>query len=395
MSGKQSQSNNTANDSGKQHQLITELKSSKELLEKKLDFLQKKVEILDQQRGSLADVTEKMNMIAKLSREINALEFERIVDVCVNKVPLLVNATYASLFLYDYDQDELILERHNHPEKFSRKVHLKVDHNTLLGYVTKHKEMILVRNIDEFEKTRGIKFERPFAEKYKTGSCVVTPLRAGNRVVGVLCLADRSDGLPFSEIRDTLPIQQLSDLIGTSLRNVQLFEEVKKQASLDVMTNLANHHTFMTVLKSEVDRAGRYKNPLSLIIIDVDHFKNFNDEYGHQVGDYILRETARIIRSQVRNVDTAARYGGDEFVVILPETAVKGAKVVASRAYEKIRSKQFQKDQQFFKVTVTMGIAQFRDGMRLSDLIQASDEALYAAKRAGRDRIQIYEAVEK
>ncbi|MFH1023386.1 MAG: sensor domain-containing diguanylate cyclase [Planctomycetota bacterium] len=371
--------------------LVGELREMNEVLEKEVEFLRQKVEILDQQRHTFAIVTEKINMISRLSREINSLEFNQIVEICVEKIPLLVGARYASLFLYDYDKDEFLLERHNHPGDIESHIRLKVNRNTILGYVAKQQEMLVIQDLAAFEKVRGIRFERPFAEKYRTSSCIVAPLLAGNRVVGVLCLADKTEGGTFNDMHDAPVIQQLSDLVGAALRNVQLYDEVKHQAETDAMTGLANHETFLTELRREVDRSHRYKRPLALILIDVDHFKQFNDTYGHQVGDHILKETARIIGADVRQVDTAGRYGGDEFILLLPETDLPGAKVVADRIHQKIRTASYRNDGNALAVTVSIGVAGYRPEMKSTEFIKVCDEALYAAKQAGRDRVCIKE----
>lgn len=130
---------------------------------------------------------------------------------------------------------------------------------------------------------------------------------------------------------------------------------------------------------------------MSLMMLDIDHFKIFNDEYGHQTGDSILRHLGDIIKATMRNIDFCARYGGEEFAVILPGTARHSAEYAAKRLFEKIRSEDFVYDGDKYKVTVSMGLAEFEKGDTEKHLIKKADTALYKAKNEGRDRICLYE----
>ena len=134
------------------------------------------------------------------------------------------------------------------------------------------------------------------------------------------------------------------------------------------------------------ERATRFGRPLSLLLLDLDFFKNVNDTYGHTVGDAVLRELARRLASCVREVDVVARYGGEEFVVVTPETDIEGAERLAARICEAVREEPFLVGEDVVKVTVSVGIAALpQHGSASGDLVRAADEGLYAAKHAGRD----------
>jgi diguanylate cyclase (GGDEF)-like protein len=155
------------------------------------------------------------------------------------------------------------------------------------------------------------------------------------------------------------------------------------------MTKLFSHHFFQKTLEEEMARAHRYGTTFSLIMFDIDHFKKFNDTYGHLQGDIIIKEIARMLRHSVRSIDLTARYGGEEFAVILPEVDIRGASVVAERVRSTIESYQFPGEEGSVRVTVSVGVAEFKpERMReASQIIGEADKALYQSKEMGRNRV--------
>lgn len=167
-------------------------------------------------------------------------------------------------------------------------------------------------------------------------------------------------------------------------------EEIYRMTIWDGLTQIANKRHLMDHLEKELARCQRYNRALSLVMFDIDHFKNVNDTYGHLTGDYVLKEIADILRNRIRKEELFARYGGEEFVVVLPESDTK----VAARFAEIIRSKVedhvFNFEGQQIRVTISVGVASMDDEMKApSDLVKRSDEALYEAKRLGRNRVVV------
>ncbi len=217
---------------------------------------------------------------------------------------------------------------------------------------------------------------------------IAVPLRSGARTLGVLALYDRRDAT-FGDA-DLDAIRAFAGHAAVAVDNVQRAQETQRESITDGLTGLVNFRYFQTALGKEIERATRYGRPLSLLMLDLDHFKRVNDEYGHPRGDAVLVELARRLREQVREVDTIARYGGEEMIVVLPETDLGGAQVVAERVCHAVRDVAFADgDEEPLAITVSAGIAAFpAHGATADVLVRSADEALYAAKRAGRDQWQ-------
>lgn len=166
-------------------------------------------------------------------------------------------------------------------------------------------------------------------------------------------------------------------------------DELKRLARTDSLTELANHRSLQDTLNREVERAGRYEQPLSVLMIDVDHFKTFNDSHGHPAGDVVLVQVASVLRQRLRTVDIPARYGGEEFAVVLPATAATDALRVAEELVTAVRSRVFEGEQSqpTGRLTISAGVAQWSGKPESpGDLLSRADEALYEAKAAGRDQ---------
>jgi diguanylate cyclase (GGDEF)-like protein len=169
----------------------------------------------------------------------------------------------------------------------------------------------------------------------------------------------------------------------------EVLSKVEILAITDPLTDLFNRRHFETALEKEFKRTKRYHSPTSCMMIDIDHFKKINDEYGHHTGDEVLKEIAKIIKTSLREIDTVARWGGEEFIVLLPETTKENAFKAASRILESITGLKFSGVSR--QLTVSIGIASIPDPSidSIEKLIQVSDLALYEAKEKGRNRAVI------
>lgn len=175
-------------------------------------------------------------------------------------------------------------------------------------------------------------------------------------------------------------------------RNKQIeLESVMVQASevaqIDALTFLVNRRMIVRELQSEVIRAQRYDSPFSISVVDIDHFKNVNDTYGHQIGDETLRQVAHQLRDHIRHPDMAGRYGGEEFLILLPNSDAKAAAEQASRLCKQVRENVIEVENHTLNITISIGVAQFRNGEDTWEtLLNRADNAMYEAKNNGRDR---------
>jgi diguanylate cyclase (GGDEF)-like protein len=183
--------------------------------------------------------------------------------------------------------------------------------------------------------------------------------------------------------------EEFANRIVFPIQRALLEEELRRLAFTDAQTSLFNHRHFQTLLDEEIRRAQRYGRPLSIIFLDLDSFKAFNDTYGHPAGDTLLREVSGVLRANLRAVDMAARYGGEEFVVILPETAGEQAAVLAERLREAVEQMEVCVEEgRVPHVTVSVGVASFpANAQTKSELIEAADKAQYEAKTSGKNRV--------
>ncbi len=226
----------------------------------------------------------------------------------------------------------------------------------------------------------------------QSGEVMAIPLRRTPHVFGVIALYAPNDGTDFDAAEESA-LLALAAQAAIAVENVMLHGEAQRASTTDPLTGLWNFRYLTVSLNREIERALRFDRSLALLMLDLDHFKNVNDSFGHQRGDEVLREFSERVKVEIREVDTLARYGGEEFVLVLPETTPEGASRLAERVCEAVRSQPFGRRatdssvDEAISVTVSIGAAVFPDHAdTASTLLRAADRALYTAKRAGRDR---------
>lgn len=205
------------------------------------------------------------------------------------------------------------------------------------------------------------------------------------------------DGASFGELTvsgrtplrddEELLLQQTLGLLIHPLRNAVLYQQALAAARRDALTGLGNRAAFDESLARELDLARRHGDAFSLVLIDVDHFKEINDCYGHQAGDQVLRDLAGILVHEARHSDLLFRYAGDEFVIAMSRTDLEGALAAAERARQAVACHRFHSGGREIPVRISLGVAMAVDGEGPQDLFRRADQALFAAKRQGRDRI--------
>jgi diguanylate cyclase (GGDEF)-like protein len=258
--------------------------------------------------------------------------------------------------------------------------------------------------IEEKHNCKAVRMGRPFRVNDVTteplcpakfvppseGSYYCGPLIAGGIIIGAVRL-EGAKGY-WTQERETLLESYLSGA-AIALSNLRLLESMRQRATVDELTGLYNRRFFEDFARKQMAISQRRSTSFGVIMMDLDHFKSYNDEFGHEVGDRILRQFAKTVTHAIRETNVAARFGGEEFVVILPETGVKECMIVA----ERIRSAVTQMpmpagtDRAPAQITVSLGVAVYPDhGRTFEELLLASDRALYESKRAGRNRSTLY-----
>ncbi|MFN0137267.1 MAG: diguanylate cyclase [Phycisphaerae bacterium] len=218
---------------------------------------------------------------------------------------------------------------------------------------------------------------------------VIAPLLVGPNLIGCLQLSGRADARDASPIQ---PCDALFRFLARGLHHAARFAQTLNESRIDALTGLLNHRGLLETLQGEMGRAARFQSRLSMITLDLDGLKPLNDRLGHAAGDALLRHTAGKVRAMLRQVDAAARIGGDEFVVILPSTDGPGAMRVANRILEALRDDAAHIADERVPMTASIGVAEWAVGVDVDQLLRSADAALYEAKRQGRDRAVCSEA---
>ena len=228
-------------------------------------------------------------------------------------------------------------------------------------------------------------------EKDRIRSLVAVPLRIGDEIIGTLAAQSYEPNMYQESDQEILDLLAAYAAIG--IKNAQLLSEVEKLALSDGLTGVLNRRAFDEKIAYEIERAERYSEPISMIIIDVDNFKQMNDQYGHDIGDKRLKKIAHIISVTSRSPDLVARIGGEEFAIILPNTPLEGAAILAERIRINVERNFLPKDpssQREPASTVSIGVAEFpRHAKNSSQLYIASDKAMFQAKKEGKNAVSL------
>lgn len=257
----------------------------------------------------------------------------------------------------------------------------------VIGRVFRDRRPLLVSDI---RKHPNLHRPRP---RYRTPSFMAIPVLAQQQAIGVLCLADRFDGAPFEEA-DLAVARSLAASASLALSAdalAQRAEVLGQWATIDPLTELFNRRYFRQRLEEEFQRSRRYHLPLSLVLFDLDDFKRVNDTYGHPAGDVVLRSISDVLRRTVRAFDVCCRYGGEEFVVVLPGSDADDASTTAHRVRLAVESHRvaLRTGEAPVRVTLSAGCVSLGANDTVDDLIGAADEALYEAKQRGKNQIRV------
>ncbi|MDH3973632.1 MAG: diguanylate cyclase [Deltaproteobacteria bacterium] len=244
----------------------------------------------------------------------------------------------------------------------------------------------LIDNVEEYSPVLPEEYFSP-----EINSALIVPFLRRGEVLGLIC-GYKEKPNKFKSSDEQL-FNSVAEHVCLALENAKLFEETKTMAITDGLTGLYNKQFFQEKLDLEIERARRKKHDLSIILMDLDNFKHYNDTNGHPAGDVLLRSLAALLNEVVRKIDLACRYGGEEFVIILPETDKAGAGKLAGTIVEKIAGHPFdhREKQPLGFVSASIGVAAFpSDGRKADEIVKKADQALYRAKEKGKNRVVAY-----
>lgn len=222
----------------------------------------------------------------------------------------------------------------------------------------------------------------------RTATCLAAPLKVREATLGVLVAVNRIDATPFHE-RHLRILSLLANQTAIAIENGKLYRRAEQLAVTDDLTQVYNYRFLKMALRREVKRAARFSQNFSILMIDVDNLKRYNDQNGHLRGSEVLRLIAQILVREARSIDLVAKYGGDEFVAILPQTSREGACVLADRVKTAVAAAAFPLATPGV-ITVSLGVATYpENGLTAGEILESADIALYAAKLSGKNRVSI------
>jgi diguanylate cyclase (GGDEF)-like protein len=330
--------------------------------------------------------------IRKFAAQIDASDPTQTYKSIVARSADLVHAERGSLLLFDESANHLTMTASRGiPAAVADVAPIAVGEG-IAGAVMRENRP-LVATVDELGRIS------PAERRYKTKSFISYPITIGDRRIGVLNLADKIGGGVY-DIHDLSIIDLVAPQIALALERAewqQRANQFQLMSITDPLTGLHNRRYLEARLAEELSRSKRYNYPLSFMMIDIDDFKLYNDRNGHQAGDRALEITAQCLRAELRKVDVASRYGGEEFSILLPQTSLEEAGVIADRIRRKIMTTSFPhgKTQPLNSVTVSIGLSTFSSTLDSTEaIVRAADRALYHAKNHGKNRAYAYQGAQ-
>jgi len=325
----------------------------------------------------------KLEQVLSLDEGLHkVLDLNKLVDFIIEKTTKILNASKCSLMLVDEKTQEMCLRgQAGLEEEVISQVKLKIG-DPIAGLVALEGRPVLVEDIET-----DIRFLRKNRPSYRGKSFISAPIKLGDQILGVLSVADNKsqDDYVFTEL-DLKVLCMIVRQVAVAMEASRLYRDLKFLTITDPLTGIYNFRYFAQTLDREISRAKRYERPLCILMIDVDNFKTYNDTYGHIEGDILLKELSRTFKENIRDIDVACRYAGDEFVIILPDTKISDAEVVADKIRKKIGELKMR-----MKINISIGIAQLPKGRDINryDFMLKVDSVLYQAKKEGKNRIVI------
>ena len=342
----------------------------------------------------MPDNTQLLSTLERRNRELEVLieigkaltstiDHEDVLNLIMNQISRLLKSQAWSLLLLNEQTGDLTFEVAFSPADTKLKGLQLAAGQGVAGWVAEHGLPLLITDVRDDCRFSAM-VNAPSSFEIRSILCV--PIRSKDHILGVIELANGPDETCFSQA-DLQILSTISDYAAIAIENARNFRCISELVITDDLTGLFNGRHFHDLLEEEIERVRRFGGQLSLIFIDFDFFKKVNDTHGHLVGSRTLSEIGELIRKNLRKVCKPARYGGDEFVIILPNTNKGGAMTLANRLLDLFRAHIFHSDEGVpFQLTASLGVATFPDDAQDKDrLILVADKAMYRVKETSRD----------
>ena len=323
---------------------------------------------------------EQLNLLINMSALINStLDIQEIIKYAIEGSTRLLNAEAGSLLSLEEQAGELFFaEAVGEKREKVKGIKLKKGQG-VAGWVAEKGKPLIVQNASSdprfFDGVDKI-------SNFVTRDILCVPVRTKDKILGSMEVINKHSG--SFDLDDVLILTALANQVAVAIENARLYEE----SIADGLTGLYQRKFFELRFEEELKRSKRYKHPLNLVMIDIDYFKKVNDQHGHLMGDAVLREVASVLKKNTRLEDVVARYGGEEFAIVMPHTPVENME----KTGERLRAEIEEMEVSGVRITVSVGIGHF-DGKDMDfdckDLIRRADEALYLAKKRGRNRVEM------
>lgn len=378
-------------------QSTLDYKNQNEVLKKYLQRLQRE---LDGEREALKKLKTEFNeelmrlesfviIISDMAKQISSvLETEQLLRLLLRKTVDLLGSEKCAIFRVDSRKGKLIyVGSVGYVKEEIGALSLKADEESgQIGLAAKTGELISKKVLSLDSAKRHILNN----DKINTSYC--QPIVQNSRTLAVIGVGDVSKNLTSQQTVRVL--STLANFGAVALTNTELVDKIREQSIRDSLTWLYNHQFFQSRMDLLLDQAIGRKENLGLVMMDLDHFKEFNDTYGHQAGDLMLKKTAEILNSEVRSSDVIARYGGEEFVIILSNQDEKSAYDITERIRKRFEESSLEFEGRHLKITISGGVSVFspvkEKQIKKNVLIKYADQALYRAKKEGRNRVIVY-----
>jgi diguanylate cyclase (GGDEF)-like protein len=337
----------------------------------------------------LANKTRTVARVAEFLRYITlAIDPAVDYDTVLGKLGTMMKAERVSLMILDHESNELGVEAAYGFSPPAARVKMG---EAIAGAVLASGSPMIVKNVDSEPSV-----PRANNRRYRTKSFISFPIAIGDRKIGVINLTGQVDGEPY-QAEDLSLIELMAPhmaLLIDRSRWHKKAEEFQQMSLTDPLTGLPNRRYLEERLFEEVERSKRHGTPLSFLILDVDRFKTYNDLYGHTSADYVLIKTAQALRRCIRTIDMSARYAGDEFCIILPETEIKAAAGIAERLRGEVGRAEYKSEEgkSVGRITISIGVSSFSPSRQSPlSIMETADRALYQAKTRGRNCVVVYD----